>query len=89
MLLEKIIERVDAFLCIAGSGIQVIDRGRSGLLFRVVKPEFSCVQSCMKMLGYLLVVPVIIALVVKLIARILLFNKYQFKQVDDRSIEMK
>ncbi|QXE27042.1 DUF1389 domain-containing protein [Chlamydia buteonis] len=88
VLLEKIIERVDAFLCISGSGIQVIDRERSDLLFRVVKPEFSCVQSCMKMLGYLLVVPVIIALVVKLIARILLFNKYQFKQVDDRSIEM-
>ncbi|AFS20698.1 hypothetical protein B598_0615 [Chlamydia psittaci GR9] len=83
VFLEKMMEFVDAFLCISGSRIQVIDRvGREELLFRLVKPEFSCTQSCMKMLGYLLVVPVIIALVVKLIAHILFFNKYQFKQVN-------
>lgn len=82
-LLEKIMELVDAFLCTSGSRIQVIDLvGGEELLFRLVKPEFSCMQSCMKMLGYLLVVPVIIALVIKLIAHILFFNKYQFKQVN-------
>ncbi|AEG85606.1 DUF648 domain-containing protein [Chlamydia psittaci] len=79
--LEKIIERIGNFLHICGPKIQVTDLSESGsLCYRVVKPEFSCIQSCMKILAYLLVIPVIIALVVKLITHILLLQKYQLKR---------
>lgn len=87
--LEKIIERIGDFLHIYGPKIQVTDLSEGGSLpYRVVKSEFSCVQSCMKILAYLLVVPVIIALFVKLITHILLLHKYQLRREEDhRSIE--
>lgn len=79
--LETVIERIGSFLHICGPKIQVTDLSESGsLCYRVVKPEFSCIQSCMKILAYLLVIPVIIALVVKLITHILLLQKYQLKR---------
>ncbi|EPP35302.1 hypothetical protein CP10139811_0186 [Chlamydia ibidis] len=83
VLLEKIVGCVDDFLSIRGAKIQVVDQSEKGELYcKVVNSEFSCVKSCMKIPGYLLVIPVIVALVIKLISHILLFRKYQLRQQD-------
>ncbi|EPP35283.1 hypothetical protein CP10139811_0190 [Chlamydia ibidis] len=80
VLLEKCVKYADSFFHFRGSVAEVYSLPTSNILsYQMVSEDCSYAKNVIKIIAYLLIIPIVVALVIKIIARTILLCKYRLR----------